>query len=138
MMNRSIIPVVAAVFRVPASRGFHESRFLLHQKNEPRNEELVGRWEFPGGMMEYGEAPEEALRREIREELGKEVTVGSLFFAQTNIYNDGNHYLVLFYHCKFFERLPDIKGCKWFTWAEMDTVKTLPGTQEAVKKSLRI
>ncbi|MBA7540324.1 hypothetical protein ES705_32620 [subsurface metagenome] len=137
-MDRRIIPVVAAVFRVPASKGFHESRFLLHQKDEPRNNELVGRWEFPGGMMEYGEVPEEALRREIWEELGKEVTVGSLFYAQTNIYNDSKHYLVLFYHCQLFKRLPDIKGCRWLTWAEMDTVVTLPGTQEAVRKSLGI
>jgi 8-oxo-dGTP pyrophosphatase MutT (NUDIX family) len=57
---KEIIPVVAACI-VDEQRGI-----LLHRKNEPRNPELLGKWEFPGGMMEYGEDPYASLRREIR------------------------------------------------------------------------
>ena len=40
--------------------------------------EFKGQWEFPGGQIEIGEAPEEALRREIREELDTDIEVGGL------------------------------------------------------------
>ena len=62
------IHVVAAVLRDP--RG----RILLARRTVGR--ELAGLWEFPGGKVEPGEAPEAALVRELREELGIEAAVG--------------------------------------------------------------
>lgn len=63
------IHVVAAVIRDP--RG----RILLARRTEGRD--LAGLWEFPGGKREPGESPEEALVRELREELGIEAKVGA-------------------------------------------------------------
>ena len=136
--SEQIIPVVAACI-LDSTNG----RILLHKKVEaadergiPRNPELVGRWEFPGGMMEYGEQPEDALRREIKEELDAELSPDvRLFHAQTNIYKDGVHYLVLFYSCSFnyvYEETP--KDSAWFRVPEIHDLNVLPGTLEVVHK----
>lgn len=121
---KQIIPVVAACILKR-----HPLRVLLHQKDEPRNPELVGKWEFPGGMMDYGETPVQALEREVREELGIIIQVNRLLYAQTNIYADQEHYLVLFYECQTsHQALPD--GCRYFAPEDIRTLDCLPGTHE--------
>ena len=125
---KEIIPVVAACII-----GRHPTRVLLHLKDEPRNPELLGKWEFPGGMMEYGETPEQALRREVREELnGIIIQVNKLLYAQTNIYQDGKHYLVLFYECQSsYKATPD--GCRWVDPSDIKDLDCLPGTYEVAE-----
>ncbi len=63
----SPLPVVAAVILDAVGRA------LLAQR--PAHKHLGGKWEFPGGKVEPGEAPEVALVREIREELGCDVFI---------------------------------------------------------------
>lgn len=132
---KKIIPVVAACITTKVHFP-DDFAFLLHRKDEPRNKELLGKWEFPGGMVEYGEEPEFALRREIREELGKEIIMGHLVHAQTNIYKDDRHYLVLFYHCLLPEELLPTASFKWFNLEEIRVIDTLPGTLEVTELCL--
>ena len=122
----------------------HPLRILLHQKDEAedergisRNPELVGKWEFPGGMMEYGESPEQALRREIGEELGGVIiTIHKLIHVQSNIYKDRKHYLVLFYVCTTnYNPAPD--GCKYIAAEQITEMDCLPGTPEVIRKIAR-
>lgn len=126
---RKIIPVVAGciVQEQPL-------RVLLHRKDEPRNPELLGKWEFPGGIMEYGEDPKATLIRELQEELGGYIVrVGDIIHAQCNIYVSGTQYLVLFYKCRMHPKFaPD--GCEWFRKQDVAGIDCLPGTQEVLKK----
>lgn len=54
-------------------------RLLAARRATPAS--LAGRWEFPGGKVDPGESPEEALHRELREELGVRVDVGREFIG---------------------------------------------------------
>jgi 8-oxo-dGTP diphosphatase len=60
------VPVVCALIE-------RENRFLLAQR--PAHKLLPLKWEFPGGKVEFGEAPADAVLREIREELGANIVV---------------------------------------------------------------
>ncbi len=87
-------------------------------------------------MIEYGETPEQALRRELREELRRDFTIKKLLYAQTNVYNDRTHYLVLFYEC-LWHHAPAPDGCKWFAPDEIAKMDCLPGTYEVIDYILK-
>ena len=63
-------------------------RLLAARRSSPPA--LAGRWEFPGGKVERGETPEDALRREIREELGVEIDLGPEL-PGTDTFGAGDH-----------------------------------------------
>ncbi len=134
-MDKQIIPVVAAV--ITTGKG-KRTAFLLHRIMESRNPELIGKWEYPGGMMEYEESPGFALRREIREELGREIILGKLIHAKTFISESQEHYLILYYHCQFpdtRELLP--KDCAWFERGQFGYFSCLEEIEEVANILLK-
>ena len=64
-----------------------EGRLLVARRAPGRH--LAGAWEFPGGKIEPGEAPEACLARELHEELGITVEVGAHFSTTTHAYEKG-------------------------------------------------
>lgn len=92
-------------------------------------------WEFPGGKMEVGETPEEALVREIREELSAEINVGELL--TTVEYDYPAFHLTM--HCFLCTLVGDAlhlnehEAARWLTKDELDTVKWLPADEEVVE-----
>jgi 8-oxo-dGTP diphosphatase len=73
--------VMAEPLRVVAAVIIRDGCVLACRRNPDRS--AGGLWEFPGGKVEPGESPEDALGREIREELGVEIDVGELIHRAT-------------------------------------------------------
>ena len=98
-------------------------------------------WEFPGGKVEEGETPEEALKREIEEELNTEIEVGD--YLSTIEYDYPLFHLSMrCYWCKIIEGKPVLlehEAAKWLTKEELDSVDWLPADLtiiELIKESL--
>jgi 8-oxo-dGTP diphosphatase len=128
-MNKRI-EVVAAVI-------LHEDRIFATQRGYG---EWKDWWEFPGGKMEAGEAPEEALVREIREELSAEISVDE--FLCTVEYDYPKFHLTM--HCFLCSLIGEVlhlnehEAAKWLTKDELDSVKWLPADVKVVEVLLRI
>ena len=95
-------------------------------------------WEFPGGKMEPGETPEEALKREIREELSSEISVDD--FLCTVEYDYPKFHLVMHcYKCSLLTdslHLNEHEAAKWLGREELTSVKWLPADVEVIERLL--
>ena len=101
---------------------------VLVAKRHPSSRFEPGKWEFPGGKLEFGERPEECLKRELREELGIDVKVERLHSAHSHVYSDAigrRHVILLFFICRILKGEPQCLECAEMLWAERDLLKTL-------------
>jgi len=77
-----------AILVVAAALYSRDGRILIAQR--PPGKHMAGRWEFPGGKVDPGESEATALARELREELGVEVTSSRPLMRLAHSYNDRN------------------------------------------------
>ena len=116
--SRKTINVVAALIR-DGKRVFATARGYGNYK---------GWWEFPGGKVEPGESPEDALTREIREELDSEISVDE--YISTIEYDYPEFHLSMrCYWCSLISGdlvLKEAEDAKWLDVETIDSVKWLP------------
>ncbi|WP_315389362.1 Nudix family hydrolase [uncultured Stenotrophomonas sp.] len=105
------IHVVAAV--ITDARG----RILLNRRTE--NRDMAGLWEFPGGKRETGESSEQALVRELREELGIEAEVGDWIMDVPQAYPD-KHLRLEVRHVRSWRGSPRGREGQAITWVAPD------------------
>lgn len=110
------IPVVAGLLK----KG---PQVLVGQR--PPNHSLAGQWEFPGGKIELGESPEEALARELNEEIGIDAEIGALRLAVTHCYDDVG-ILILFYDVPYWKGEPKANHHAQIEWIYPEELKSRP------------
>ncbi len=123
-----LLPVVAAAL-VDA-----DGRVLLQQR--PAGKSLAGLWEFPGGKLEAGETPEDALIRELEEELGIAVPHACLApaaFASAPL--GERHLLLLLYIARKWVGVPralEATALKWVRPADMQALPMPPADRPLI------
>lgn len=132
-MIRRRIRVVGAIIE-------RDGRYLITQR--PPTASLPLLWEFPGGRVEQGESDEQALARELREEMGVAVEVGPRTMHVEHAYES---YDIDFrvYRCKLLSREADIRHLrvhthKWVMPSELDEHEFPAADQKTLEQLLNI
>ena len=125
------VKVVAAII-------IHNKQIFVTQRGYG---EFKDGWEFPGGKIEPGETPQEALAREIKEELDIEIEVGD--YLETVEYDYPSFHLAMdCFFCTIKSGklvLKEHEAAKWLTMENLDSVDWLPADKvliESIKKYL--
>lgn len=123
---------------VAAAVVIEDGRVLLSQRKAGTH--LAGAWEFPGGKVEPGEDPREALRRELREELGIDARIGEIVDVTFHRYADADKAVMLL----FFEatrepaspepRAIDVAAFEWAGPDGLDPARFPPADTGVLRK----
>ncbi len=125
------IRVVAAVIKTVNEKG--QPIIFATQRGYG---DFKGGWEFPGGKIEPGETPKEALKREIMEELDTEIAVGELIDTIEYDYPEFHLSMDCFW-CKILKGylvLKEHEAAKWLTKEELADVEWLPADITLIEK----
>ena len=116
---------VSTLWVVAAALIDERARVLVQQR--PPGKSMAGLWEFPGGKVEPGEAPEAALVRELHEELGIEVDACDLLagpFASEPLAD--RHLVMLVYICRRWRGTPQTHEAAAISWHHPADLHNLP------------
>jgi len=122
------------MIEVAAAIIVNGGKILIAQRAE--NQNLAGKWEFPGGKVESGETPEECLVREIKEELGIKIEVDKFFAESIYRYATGTIKLIA-YKARWIEgeyKLSVHSQIKWVKPDELEYYDLAPADISFVKK----
>lgn len=116
MRNRAPLLVSAGVIQ-------RDGRVLVGQRR--RGDRHALKWEFPGGKVEYGETPQQALVRELREELQIEASIGSELARYEHEYPNGSRVHLLFFAVRDYRGEPLARVFEQIRWTELETLPEL-------------
>ena len=99
-----------------------QGKVLISSRSE--NQILHNFWEFPGGKLKTNESPDDAIIREIKEELSLDINKKSLKPLSFNTYTyDEFHAIIFFYICRSWKGTPISKKNQKILWVEIDKLK---------------
>jgi 8-oxo-dGTP diphosphatase len=128
------VPVVAAIIR----RG---NKILIAQRKKDSKLE-PNRWEFPGGKLEFGEHPEEALKREIMEELNIRIKIRKLHTVLSHVYDfhgKNLHIILLVFLADYASgelKNLDVQDSRWITRKQLRDFDFVSGDKPLIESLL--
>lgn len=125
MTGASVATVPPTVLVVAVALIDVDGRVLIAKR--PEGKKLAGLWEFPGGKVELGERPEQALIRELKEELGIDVKESCLapFVFASHAY-DSFHLLMPLYLCRRWDGVVTAREHDALAWVKPDKLPDYP------------
>ena len=98
---------------------------VLHRSSE--NDYMSGKWDTPGGSVEFGENPIEGLKREVFEETGLKVKVGMPLYVYSFMSNPQRHQFQIIFDCELWEGKIKLNPEEHdsFLWVTLDEMKNL-------------
>ncbi len=112
--------MAAEIIDVAAGLVFRQGELLITQRLARTH--LGGLWEFPGGKRELSETFEQCLARELREELGIQISIQELIESLTHTYPEKTVRLN-FYRCGWLSGEPRALGCADFRWIRAGQIR---------------
>lgn len=118
----------------------YDERILIVKRASPPS---IGKWSIPGGVIEIGETAEEAVRREVREEVGIDIQDVELLDIYDSITRDENgrvryHYLIVEYLARpsslEIKHSEEVLEYRWVTLEEITRLDVTPSLRELLKK----
>jgi 8-oxo-dGTP diphosphatase len=132
------VSLQSPTIRVVAAMVSRDGRYLITQRRPTAV--LPLKWEFPGGRVETGENDQEALRRELRERLDAEISVGQLISYVSHRYE---HYTVelYLYECTLVSdtvRAKAVNEARWVASKDFDDYEFTPADEASMTKLLGV
>lgn len=136
--ERPLVGVGAIIFNGDLSRVL-----LVRRGREPAK----GLWSVPGGLVDVGEALEEAVKREVKEEVGLEVEVGPVVeILERIIYDDDlkvrYHYVLVDFLCSGvsgeLKVATDVDEARWFELDQIEDLQMTESTLEVIEKAYEL
>jgi len=139
-MKKAITPFVVGLIK-------HKNRYLLTKRVDLGTEdpkEFRGKWQIPGGGIDFGETAEEAVVREIKEELDVEINIIRIVPYFINSMRKTWQGIGIVFLCKPLKNIFKIKldkeasAYEWFTYDEIMKLDVLPGGKEAIRAATEV
>jgi len=135
MNKKQIFASVAVIFD-------NKGRVLLAKRNNPKNVNQHGKLHLPGGSIEFGEHPVEALKREIKEEINIEIEVLTKDpYVWSKVFDERKHVLLLAYAAKYISgeintnQDKETMNARWYNCEEIDFSNCFENTKELIEIS---
>lgn len=121
----------------------NSNRLLMVQRAHPPAQ---GQWALPGGVVQLGETPEQALRRELMEECRLPVEIHRLNHIASRLFLDSEgriqyHYIIINYLCRAataaVQSGSDAMVCRWIDRSKLDEINLAEGVIETIRIALK-